>query len=177
MMMEREGEKLRHRVPTQTEESPESSPPEEMDKTPMPRRIALESVTSEVDLTGESTPTARPRSLAENQSEGSEGNDLSALRRFLAAEVERVDVESGYETTPLLGGRNRRWSEWLQQDLWSVGQRASKITARDVVRGCIEEPIKTLPAVILGLLLNVLDGVSYGMILYAVSTEANCHLF
>jgi hypothetical protein len=30
---------------------------------------------------------------------------------------------------------------------------------------CIKEPLETLPAVMLGLLLNVLDGVSYGMIL------------
>jgi SulP family sulfate permease len=38
-----------------------------------------------------------------------------------------------------------------------------KVTARDVVRECVQEPIKTIPSVILGLLLNVLDGVSYGM--------------
>lgn len=43
--------------------------------------------------------------------------------------------------------------------------RTRKATWQDVVRGVIVAPAQNVPAVILGSLLNVLDGVSYGMIL------------
>jgi SulP family sulfate permease len=106
--------------------------------------------------------------LAGNESDESEEYDSSALRRrYLAADLEREDVErAAAETTALLGGERRvRWSERLRQDLRYVGHRASKVTARDIARECIVEPVKTVPSVTLGVLLNVLDGVSYGMIL------------
>lgn len=41
-----------------------------------------------------------------------------------------------------------------------------KATWRDVGQQVFVEPVKLLPATILGCLLNVLDGVSYGMIMY-----------
>jgi SulP family sulfate permease len=44
-------------------------------------------------------------------------------------------------------------------------QRVVKTTPKQAVTACVVEPVKLLPAVILGSLLNVLDGVSYGMIL------------
>jgi SulP family sulfate permease len=123
------------------------------------------SVTSESE--GEATPTGRRVPLAGNESDGSEENDSSALRGYLAADLEREDVErAAAVTTALLGGERRvRWSERLRQDLRCLGHRASKVTARDIARECIVEPVKTVPSVILGVLLNVLDGVSYGMIL------------
>ena len=39
-----------------------------------------------------------------------------------------------------------------------------KRSCYDIVFSCIVEPAKTLPAVILGILMNLLDGVSYGMV-------------
>lgn len=173
--MEREGEKRRQAsalAPAALPPSPRPTPPissassEELDKTPMPRPARLaSSITSESE--GEATPTGRTVPLAENMSDEGRENDSSALRRFLAVEVEREDVELGpAETTPLLGGqRTSRWVDRARQDLRYARRRASKITAQDVARECIVEPIKTIPSVILGLLLNVLDGVSYGMIL------------
>lgn len=45
---------------------------------------------------------------------------------------------------------------------------ASKLTWKDAAQASME-PIRLLPAVILGLLLNVLDGVSYGLIIFPTS--------
>ncbi|UZJ54387.1 hypothetical protein CBS101457_003707 [Exobasidium rhododendri] len=45
---------------------------------------------------------------------------------------------------------------------------ASKLTWKDTAKASME-PIRLLPAVILGLLLNILDGVSYGLIIFPTS--------
>ncbi|KAJ9092108.1 hypothetical protein QFC21_006974 [Naganishia friedmannii] len=44
-----------------------------------------------------------------------------------------------------------------------------KATLKDVAREVVVEPVKLLPATVLGCLLNVLDGVSYGMIMFPAS--------
>jgi SulP family sulfate permease len=44
----------------------------------------------------------------------------------------------------------------------------SKLTWRDVLDASAE-PIRLLPATILGLLMNILDGVSYGLIIFPSS--------
>jgi SulP family sulfate permease len=50
----------------------------------------------------------------------------------------------------------------------SVYAAASKLTWKDTATAAME-PIRLLPAVILGLLLNILDGVSYGLIIFPTS--------
>lgn len=57
--------------------------------------------------------------------------------------------------------RVRNWDTYLK--------RAKELSWRDVGAAC-REPIRLLPPVILGLLLNVLDGVSYGMITFPASS-------
>ncbi len=115
------------------------------------------------------TPEAASRDDDEETAPGpddeeDERNSSSALRTFLAGEVIREDVAS--ERTPLLpASEEERKPHWLAQKSNGLMKSMRKITAADVVRECVQEPIKALPAVILGLLLNVLDGVSYGMIL------------
>jgi hypothetical protein len=88
----------------------------------------------------------------------------SELRQYL----ERVSIPAS-ERTPLLGhgitGKRRGWRARTEIDFAAARSRIAKVTPADVVRMCIKEPLETLPAVMLGLLLNVLDGVSYGMIL------------
>lgn len=39
-----------------------------------------------------------------------------------------------------------------------------KYSAQELAVNCFVEPVKTLPAVVLGILMNLLDGVSYGMV-------------
>jgi SulP family sulfate permease len=96
----------------------------------------------------------------------------SALRRYLS---EGRDVERADESTPLLDGTGldtRKPGKGVSGTVREWRQRAGKITGRDIAQGAFE-PVKLLPATILGLLLNVLDGVSYGMILLvklAIST-------
>nr|ODN97800.1 vacuolar protein [Cryptococcus depauperatus CBS 7855] len=65
---------------------------------------------------------------------------------------EELAVESLHERTPLL----------------STNQHSSnlKTPTGNLVKRALFEPIQALPSVVLGLLLNVLDGVSYGMILF-----------
>lgn len=54
------------------------------------------------------------------------------------------------------------------QRLREMYSSARKLTWRDALDASAE-PIRLLPAVVLGLLLNVLDGVSYGMIMFPTS--------
>ncbi len=63
------------------------------------------------------------------------------------------------------GGLLRRARQATQDSVTAV----KKATWHDVVDVLIKQPAQAVPAVILGLLLNVLDGVSYGMILFPAS--------
>lgn len=127
-----------------------------------------------ISLAEEATPMPKKSSLYESEavdlaadSDSDDPNSSSALRRYLASEVAREDVERADERTPLLsnGGAGGSSKKGILSSMGEAKRRMQKITPRDVVRACVEEPVKNLPSVILGLLLNVLDGVSYGMIL------------
>ncbi len=166
--MDREGDKLR-----QEQEPPDHilsdeagiSEPEETLGPPLEEE-QLGSASSSSDGPGEATPVPRKVSVAAYSAESDE-DASTGLRRLLESEMTREDVERASERTPLLGvavikqpvmsGFRSSWKD--------IKLRAGKLTMRDVVRSCVEEPVKTLPSVILGSLLNVLDGVSYGMIL------------
>jgi SulP family sulfate permease len=107
----------------------------------------------------------------------------SSLRRYLAAAVAAEDESGVTERTGLLSRPSGQ--VWYGQDEPGQGdakqgngffgrlseqmrdarQRVVKTTPKQAVTACVVEPVKLLPAVILGSLLNVLDGVSYGMIL------------
>ena len=52
------------------------------------------------------------------------------------------------------------------ESAWSMRKRS----ASELALTFVLEPVKTLPAVILGILMNLLDGVSYGMIMFPVSS-------
>ncbi len=56
----------------------------------------------------------------------------------------------------------------VREQLGTAVDRARKITWQDAA-SATAEPVRLLPAVVLGLLLNVLDGVSYGMITFPTS--------
>ena len=90
------------------------------------------------------------------------------LHQYLSI-PEADEGEEDSETSPLLGepSHRPRWAVTRRvTDLrGETSRKWSKLTWRDIASACIADPIKTLPSVILGMLLNVLDGVSYGMIL------------
>jgi hypothetical protein len=96
-----------------------------------------------------------------------EEDDLAGSGSELRQYLEREAVPAS-ERTPLLAhplADKRGWRGRTAIDLAAARNRLAKITFADMVRMCIKEPIENIPAVMLGLLLNVLDGVSYGMIL------------
>lgn len=107
----------------------------------------------------------RTSALAGVEEVDEEMGDSSELRRYLAR------GEPPSERTPLLGSdaKTASWASRTLVDVQAARNSLSKYTAKDMVKMCVEEPVKALPAVVLGLLLNVLDGVSYGMILFPVS--------
>ncbi|KAI8606230.1 sulfate transporter family-domain-containing protein [Dissophora ornata] len=78
---------------------------------------------------------------------------------------------SGYSTITPMG--DRRWQEPLHDDdsLSSMLNefRRTRWTRKVIVQKCIVEPVGFIPAVILGLLLNLLDAVSYGMIIFPLN--------
>ncbi|WWC89504.1 uncharacterized protein L201_004428 [Kwoniella dendrophila CBS 6074] len=130
------------------------------DRTPMPTRKPLIELDSEVISTTSSTDQpSKPASA-------------SSLRRYLADEVSREDVEraTANEHTPLLGnggeGKKRSCGGQALSDVKVWTNSMKKVSAKDIAKGMVVEPIKNIPSVILGLLLNLLDGVSYGMILF-----------
>ncbi|KAG5359863.1 hypothetical protein CJU90_5706 [Yarrowia sp. C11] len=51
-----------------------------------------------------------------------------------------------------------------------------KVASADLVDECVKKPISYLPSVVLGTLLNILDGLSYGMILFPLSEPIFAHL-
>jgi SulP family sulfate permease len=55
--------------------------------------------------------------------------------------------------------KNAIWKSTTQST-----QQLKKTSFKDIAMSCVVEPAKTLPAVILGILMNLLDGVSYGMV-------------
>ncbi|ODN79912.1 hypothetical protein L202_03801 [Cryptococcus amylolentus CBS 6039] len=141
---------------------------------PENRGYGATATSDEEDLSGERTPMPRKTPLAElpppidtPDTEIPHAASESSLRRYLEAGQGELG-QSHDESSPLLGGE-RKPRSWGGEALAHIGQlkrQAGKLTAKDVVQGAVIEPIKTLPSVILGLLLNVLDGVSYGMILF-----------
>lgn len=129
------------------------------------RQLAEEDGRSRILINGKAATNYQSTDTAADDED--DINSSSALRQYLASEPGREDVEGGpmSERTPLLG-KDGAWTGnrgGLPQAISSWSRRMKKVTARDVVRECVQEPIKTIPSVILGLLLNVLDGVSYGM--------------
>lgn len=140
------------------------------------------------DGSGDTTPQAEPASLNDDSVAGSRISRLDG-RAAILAEVEEVEEEDmggsselrqylareaasyvPHETTPLLGSaappkKPSSWKDRTAVDIAAAKNSLSKLTPADVFKACVVEPVEALPAVILGVLLNVLDGVSYGMIL------------
>ncbi|KAG7756352.1 hypothetical protein KL911_001154 [Ogataea haglerorum] len=52
--------------------------------------------------------------------------------------------------------------------VWQALQTLRTADSRTLARECVVKPVKYLPAVFLGTLLNILDGLSYGMILFPI---------
>ncbi|KAF9171414.1 hypothetical protein BGX21_007522 [Mortierella sp. AD011] len=54
--------------------------------------------------------------------------------------------------------------------IWEELQR-TRWTRKVIVQKCVVEPVRFIPAVILGLLLNLLDAISYGMIIFPLNVS------
>ncbi|ODQ66852.1 hypothetical protein NADFUDRAFT_23559 [Nadsonia fulvescens var. elongata DSM 6958] len=76
------------------------------------------------------------------------------------------DIYRGpYQQTPL----KHKVIEWVEK-------KKNKINKQEVLEKCIVEPLMNIPSVMVGLLLNILDGLSYGMILFPLSSPIFSHL-
>ncbi|KLT44231.1 hypothetical protein CC85DRAFT_283747 [Cutaneotrichosporon oleaginosum] len=145
---------------------------------------------------GETTPHAAPSSLADEHTTADSTNIPTAISKDRARShsshihprvslegVQEVDEdamadselrrilargEPPSERTPLLGKKDN-WAQRTATDLRAARSSLSKYSPKELATIAVREPVKALPAVVLGLLLNVLDGVSYGMILFPVS--------
>ncbi|KUI66878.1 hypothetical protein VM1G_01962 [Cytospora mali] len=120
-------------------------------------------IVSEADT--ENTPLLRSDSPASSYLQNGNGTAIE------------VDVESQKPQGP----RN-----WLAQRVSraKTGMQSFTKTARDprgwdgkvLLHTLLIEPVKTLPAVIIGLILNMLDALSYGMILFPLGNPIFAHL-
>ena len=163
-----------------------SSPPETEEETPRPHysQLPASGANGLAGVLGMGRPsTSRSSSAASSKTEETDGDKTPRPVHYSAIEESEADehASSGLraylasggdaaEDTPLLSKPKatplpHRLVRSFTDGAKDAKARASKLTMRDIVRECVEEPFKALPAVILGLLLNVLDGVSYGMIL------------
>jgi SulP family sulfate permease len=71
---------------------------------------------------------------------------------------------------PLASSATKRWTKTLKNFV------ETKLTKKNVIEEGIIRPIHYLPSVVLGLLLNILDGLSYGMILFPLAEPVFSHL-
>lgn len=155
------------------------------------RRSAGGSPTTSEPSTGEATPaplknlTARSSStkLDDLNDDNEEEEQVKKTKEQVAPVIEIcLPSPNISERTPLLSHHSNtpsrlrsspshspvRTPTFLQKtrnQLVDLGRNARKTTWRDVLDYGVLEPLSNIPAVILGLLLNVLDGVSYGMIM------------
>ncbi|KAF9935452.1 hypothetical protein FBU30_000050 [Linnemannia zychae] len=93
------------------------------------------------------------------------------LSRHPADQAQSVSTSQGYSTiTP---PSNRPRDDQEEETLASVWNdfRNTKWTSKVVMQKFVIEPIGYIPAVILGLLLNLLDAISYGMIIFPLNVE------
>jgi len=91
----------------------------------------------------------------------------SLLRRSRSPSQSRSSVHSAAQGNGGAPANQRR--------TLSLRQRIQKTMSKENLKSMITEPITVLPAVILGLLLNLLDGVSYGMIMFPNSNPIFAH--
>ncbi|CAG8571542.1 8622_t:CDS:10, partial [Diversispora eburnea] len=82
------------------------------------------------------------------------------------------------ESRPLLSNNNNKsWYEWLPcvggdgGDQLQFRQNSVQFTPQAILQNFFLNPISYIPAVILGLLLNLLDAISYGMITFPISND------
>ncbi|KAF9361482.1 hypothetical protein BGX26_002832 [Mortierella sp. AD094] len=110
-------------------------------------------------MTGSSVPsssTETDRLLPHHPSERSSGNTSS---------------NNGYNTITPVGDRRSHdppHDEDSFASIWEELQR-TRWTRKVIIQKCVVEPVSFIPAVILGLLLNLLDAVSYGMIIFPLN--------
>ncbi|CAO3564366.1 unnamed protein product [Mortierella alpina] len=79
---------------------------------------------------------------------------------------------NGYSTiTPPISDRHAHEPQQGDEDLSSIWRefRRTRWTRKVVVQKCLVEPLSFIPAVLLGLQLNLLDAVSYGMIIFPLN--------
>ncbi|KAF9979440.1 hypothetical protein BGZ75_009705 [Mortierella antarctica] len=79
---------------------------------------------------------------------------------------------NGYSTiTPPISERHAQEPQHEDEDLSSIWKefRRTRWTRKVVVQKCLVEPLGFIPAVLLGLQLNLLDAVSYGMIIFPLN--------
>ncbi|KAF9156099.1 hypothetical protein BG015_007276 [Linnemannia schmuckeri] len=91
------------------------------------------------------------------------------LSRHPADQAQLASTSQGYNTiTP---PANRPLDDHEEETLASVWNdfRSTKWTHKVVVQKFVYDPIGYIPAVILGLLLNLLDAISYGMIIFPLN--------
>lgn len=120
-------------------------------------------IASEVDT--ENTPLLRPMSQTSSYLQNGNGTGSE------------MDVESQKPHEP---------QNWLAQRMnrTKTGLQGFAKTARDprgwdgkaLVHTLLVSPVKTLPAVMVGLILNMLDALSYGMILFPLGSPIFAHL-
>lgn len=70
-----------------------------------------------------------------------------------------ADEDFGKNASQANGTLKERFDSWARENL----------TSRSIVQNAVKRPISYLPSVLLGTLLNILDGLSYGLILFPTS--------
>lgn len=125
------------------------------------------------------TDDVNARPLRPSMSEHSRSADERTLilqkRQSYGAMLDSCNVSSGPEAIKLINSqwssvrpRGKHFHATERETLSSRLRSMSNVTWKDVC-DVLVEPVRTIPAVILGLFLNILDGVSYGMITFPTS--------
>ncbi|OLL26361.1 hypothetical protein NEOLI_002492, partial [Neolecta irregularis DAH-3] len=159
----------------------------------LPRTTGMESSLTQL-LKNSPSPPIGSQALSESRIPG---EMLQATQAYEDLETQLLPLEDNGSTTEHLStshSRNssisdleehytdRKSKNWTTQFRKPVDFAVKSLTSvrklkrRDFIRELLIKPAKSLPAVMLGSLLNILDALSYGMILFPLSSPVFKHL-
>ncbi|ODQ56026.1 hypothetical protein SAICODRAFT_74248 [Saitoella complicata NRRL Y-17804] len=121
------------------------------------------------DPIDENSPLLRPMSSSKPSMDRRPSTPEEVPTYFTMPPPSLPDMEDG-SWRHRAQGRLQTWAHTGRNHAEEALRRARKVNRRDVWKHGVLRPASNLPAVVLGLLLNVLDALSYGMILFPLGT-------
>jgi SulP family sulfate permease len=146
--------------------SPPSTSPEDVDQTPINRRSQDGDDESNVDRRQSSQTTDRAQLSEITPLLGKDVVDGSRHRDWIRGEDDIEGQKDAQQVSRYSLRQAIAYPVSKARDALSIVINPKAWSGKAILQNVVLAPVATLPAVILGLLMNVLDALSYGMILF-----------